>query len=74
MKGLRHEDYTLDEIYNRDSGICGICNKQIIRPHKVRNMMATIDHILPIALGGDDIKMNVQVAHLSCNARKAHRV
>jgi 5-methylcytosine-specific restriction endonuclease McrA len=33
----------------------------------------TIDHIVPMAKGGDDTKINVQLAHFSCNSRKGHR-
>lgn len=29
-----------------------------------------IDHIVPLALGGDDTRANVQLAHFLCNARK----
>jgi len=30
----------------------------------------TIDHIVPLAQGGDDTRDNVQLAHFECNWRK----
>jgi 5-methylcytosine-specific restriction endonuclease McrA len=33
----------------------------------------TIDHILPIACGGNDTRANVQLAHFICNSRKGTR-
>ena len=33
----------------------------------------TIDHIVPLADGGDDIKANVRLAHFLCNSRRGAR-
>jgi len=74
IKGLTCEPYNINDIYIRDNGICGICKEFIDTEFIDRKQMPTIDHILPIALGGNDTPDNVQIAHLSCNARKAHRV
>lgn len=30
----------------------------------------TIDHIVPLADGGDDVRSNVQLAHFICNSMK----
>lgn len=30
----------------------------------------TIDHILPISKGGQDVHANIQLAHFECNWRK----
>jgi 5-methylcytosine-specific restriction endonuclease McrA len=38
-----------------------------------RPLAATIDHIVPLAAGGDDTKANVQLAHRRCNTRKGAR-
>jgi 5-methylcytosine-specific restriction endonuclease McrA len=29
-----------------------------------------IDHVIPLAAGGSDLRVNVQLAHYLCNARK----
>lgn len=44
--------------------ICGICNKRILSK-------ISVDHIIPIALGGHDTIQNMQPAHADCNHAKA---
>ncbi len=34
----------------------------------------TIDHVVPLTLGGNDVRVNVQLAHFSCNSRKGGRL
>lgn len=62
------ERFQVKEIYDRDGWICGICHKPVnsrLRfPHP---KSPSLDHIIPIAIGGSHIKKNVQLAHLSCN-------
>jgi 5-methylcytosine-specific restriction endonuclease McrA len=33
----------------------------------------TVDHIVPLANGGHDVRVNVQLAHFGCNSRKSAR-
>jgi 5-methylcytosine-specific restriction endonuclease McrA len=33
----------------------------------------SIDHIVPLSLGGHNTKANVQLAHLGCNISKGNR-
>lgn len=56
--------------------ICGICGKPVDKRLKFPHpMSATIDHIVPIDLGGhpSDIS-NLQLAHNSCNRAKSNKV
>ena len=73
-RGVTHERYTTTEIAERDGWCCGICHRRISKhrahPHPES---ASIDHIVPLSLGGDDTRRNVQVAHLACNVRKSNR-
>lgn len=59
------------EIFERDEWTCGLCgyeiDKEIRLPHP---MAATLDHVLPLALGGLHIRENVQAAHHVCNQMK----
>jgi 5-methylcytosine-specific restriction endonuclease McrA len=48
----------------RDRGMCGICG------HVVASDQESLDHILPLALGGTHEPANVQLAHRVCNSRK----
>lgn len=65
------ERYTALDIAERDGWVCQICRKRIGRtlrfPHP-RSL--SIDHIIPLAVGGDDTRANVQAAHFRCNAAK----
>ena len=72
-RGARSEPYTFEEIAVRDGWKCGICAKRVGRSYPPNHpRSATLDHIIPLAAGGDDLRVNVQLAHRSCNSRKAH--
>jgi 5-methylcytosine-specific restriction endonuclease McrA len=51
-------------IYERDGGKCHICGKRVAK----KDM--SLDHLTPIARGGDHVKLNVRLAHLSCNVKR----
>lgn len=53
-------------VFERDEGICGICDKPIIGKFH-------IDHITPISKGGLHAYDNVQTAHPTCNMRKGSK-
>lgn len=61
------EDVQPDEVLRRSDGACGICG-QLIDPADFH-----VDHIVPLAKGGEHSYVNCQVAHPSCNARKGAR-
>lgn len=69
------EVYDRIEIYNLYSGICALCSEQIDLslewPHP---MSFSIDHTVPLALGGSDTPDNVAPSHLLCNLQKGARV
>jgi HNH endonuclease len=70
-RGVKHEAYTLEEIAMRDRYHCGLCRKRVAMTKQVPHPKApTIDHIVPIDDGGDDVRANVQLAHFICNSRK----
>jgi 5-methylcytosine-specific restriction endonuclease McrA len=35
---------------------------------------ASLDHIVPVSLGGDHSEANLQLAHFSCNSKKRNKV
>ncbi len=55
-------------VYERDSYTCRSCQKQLTR------FTATLDHVIPIAEGGDNSLGNLVTACLDCNSRKSKRV
>lgn len=60
------------EIFARDSWTCQICyrpvNPKSIDPYDPQRV--TLDHRMPIALGGAHTRTNLQTAHMVCNSRK----
>ncbi len=50
--------------YERDGYICRYCQKQLTR------LTATLDHVKPIAEGGDNSLDNLVTACLECNAKR----
>lgn len=52
------------KVYERDQYRCQYCSKQLTR------FTATLDHITPVAAGGDNSFANLTTACLDCNSRK----
>lgn len=69
------DDYKPHEIFARDGWTCKLCDLPIDEslkwPHRYS---ASVDHILPLSLGGSDTLQNVQSAHLTCNISKGARI
>jgi predicted restriction endonuclease len=54
-------------VYERDDYRCRYCQKQLTR------FTATLDHVKPVAEGGDNSLDNLMTACLNCDSRKHHR-
>lgn len=74
LRTAQQEPYDREAIFERDGWTCGLCQGPIdpalVFPHP---MSKSIDHIVPLSLGGDDSSDNVQAAHLGCNCAKGNR-
>lgn len=61
-------------IYERDRWRCGLCrrliDKRLAHPHPLSR---SLDHIVPLSLGGSHSAANLQAAHLKCNVAKGNR-
>jgi 5-methylcytosine-specific restriction endonuclease McrA len=55
-------------IFERDKGICGICKLSVERDSDWH-----VDHVVPLAKGGEHSYANTQLAHGSCNRAKGAR-
>lgn len=53
------------KVWKRDAGICGICHD----PADPADWH--LDHVIPLARGGEHSYANTQVSHPACNLRKA---
>lgn len=74
MGDTEAESIDRDLIGDRDGWCCGLCGKRVDRgltyPHR---QSASLDHIVPLSLGGKHVLANVQIAHLTCNVAKGNR-
>ena len=52
-------------IIARDQGICAYCGQE---------NSTTVDHVLPVARGGDDSESNLVCACVSCNTSKGKKM
>lgn len=72
-KWTRH-GISVSVLHRRDGDRCGICSERIdmalTAPHLFR---ASVDHVIPYALGGPHTLDNAQLAHLWCNQVKHTR-
>ena len=61
------------EIFERDGGLCQICGKSMdgVWPEP---LSPSLDHVIPLSLGGAHAPENVQLAHLRCNVSKGARL
>ena len=79
---LVDDDITLHDLFIRDSGKCHICggdcdwndcrtkNKHFV----AGKSYPTIDHVVPLAKGGEHSWANVKLAHFSCNSAKGDKL
>jgi 5-methylcytosine-specific restriction endonuclease McrA len=74
--GGKYDYYTKQQIFNRDGYDCYICGNPVdlTAPHIVGQpgweTYPHIEHVIPLALGGDDTLENVRIAHAKCNIDK----
>jgi len=65
---LKRCGITIDLLFDRDRGICHICEEA------VEITDAQMDHVIPLSRGGSHDPMNVKLAHGRCNARKRDKL
>lgn len=68
---IRREQITSDlraAVLFRDGRVCGICKIEIANLDDLH-----IDHIIPVARGGETVLANLQPTHSLCNIRKGGR-
>lgn len=74
IRGVDSEPYTLEEIAERDTRVCGLCHLAVDMDLRwPRPGSPSIDHVFPLVHGGDDTRANVQLAHFGCNSGKCAR-
>lgn len=67
--------YNFEQICENNKWVCVICSNLIDRTLKYPHKGAlTVEHILPLALGGSDTENNVAPAHFGCNIANASTI
>jgi hypothetical protein len=66
------KDISWQTVGERDSWICHLCLKKVPQqPGKAKNPKgATVDHLIPLARGGEHVWENVGLAHRVCNTSR----
>ena len=73
-RGVDAQRVTRAYLAARNGGICGICQRVVSPDVRWPNpLSASMDHIVPLSLGGAHTADNLQLAHLICNVRKGNR-
>jgi hypothetical protein len=71
-RGAYVADVHFAHIYKRDGGICQICGGAVDKSAKAPHPLSpSLDHIVPLAVGGTHEPANVQLAHFLCNSLKS---
>lgn len=74
-KLVEHSPYSRAEIVNKFEGICQLCFIPIDLSLPPRHPMSlSLDHIIPLSLGGSDAEHNLAPAHYGCNSSKGNRI
>lgn len=74
-RGVLAEPVSRIAIAERDKWICQLCGKRVRKRLKYPDPMSqSLDHIVPITLGGEHTTANCQLTHLLCNVRKNNRI
>jgi hypothetical protein len=69
--GVAYEPIKRSVVYARDRWVCGLCGKRVRKDKKAPHPLSpSLDHIVPMAEGGDHLYANVQCAHFLCNSLK----
>jgi CRISPR/Cas system Type II protein with McrA/HNH and RuvC-like nuclease domain len=71
-------DITLETLYKRDNGVCYLCGEVCDWSdhewrdgnHYTGNKYPTIDHVVPLMLGGSHTWENIRLACFKCNTEK----
>lgn len=73
--GATIESFTHQEIFERDAWTCGICNTPVDQTLSYPDpMSSSLDHVVPLARGGEHSRGNTRLAHLNCNVRRGTAV
>lgn len=74
-RGGYREAFPPEYLAERDGTDCGVCGEPVDLSLKwPLRMSPSVDHIIPVSLGGTDDGDNLRLAHLSCNCARGNRM
>jgi hypothetical protein len=73
-RGADAEQINRDQIGERDHWRCGICLVRVdpTLPWPLP-LSASLDHVVPLSVGGAHTLANVRITHLTCNVKRSNR-
>lgn len=73
--GVHYEPVSRLAVFERDHWLCGICGDLVDKLVEYPDpQSASLDHVIPLSIGGEHTMDNTQISHLSCNVRKGNLV
>ena len=78
--GAKHEYYSRKQIFDRDGYDCYLCQTPVdltapyVQGQPGWETYPHIEHVVPLAKGGDDTLANVKISHAKCNIDKGTKV
>ena len=64
-----------ERVFDRDGWVCGICAEPVHPDEKWPHpRSASLDHIVPLSLGGAHVYENVRLTCLRCNVARGNRI
>lgn len=62
-------------VYERDGWVCGICSEPVDQKLSYPDPLSpSLDHVVPLSLGGHHVMENLALSHWICNVRKGNRI
>lgn len=68
---LHYQRINRDKVLKRDGMRCQICGIKIKKTRTFKDWQASVDHIVPLSMGGDHSYANVQACCMKCNSEKS---
>jgi hypothetical protein len=71
-RAAESEVFEAIEVFERDGWVCGICRRRISKKRRwPDSLCVSLDHIIPLSLGGPHTRANTRATHLRCNVRRS---